>query len=59
MNYEDMTTQELKKTLLKVMQERQTHHYMLGWLSMAYVGYSDEDTERAVAIMQLKKYEAV
>jgi hypothetical protein len=57
MNYENMTTQELKKTLLKVMQQRETPHYMLGWLSMAYVGYGDEDTERTVAIMQLKKYE--
>lgn len=58
MNYETMTTPELKKKLVEVLQERESIHYMLGWLQAAYVTYWDEEIERAVAIKQLAQYGA-
>lgn len=56
MNYEKMTTPELKKKLVEVLQERESIHYTLGWLQSSYFDPKDEEIERAVAIKQLKAY---
>ncbi len=54
---EEVTTTEIKKKLIEVMKERESIHYMLGWLQSAYVNCYDEEIERAVAIKELKRYE--
>jgi len=57
MNYESMTTSELKKLVIQKMSERESIHYVFGWLKQSYILAMDEDIERAVAIKQLKEYE--
>ena len=59
MNYEDMTTSQIKKKLIEIMSERESEAYVFGWLRSAYIHQYDEDIERSVAIKQLKQYEAV
>lgn len=56
MNYEDMTSAEIKALLVKEMSNRETVQYMLGWLKQSYIHPADDDTERFVAINQLKAY---
>ena len=57
MDYDSMTDVELKKLLIKTMRERESIHYVLGWLEMSYVLAAYLDVERAVAIKQLRVYE--
>lgn len=55
---ETMTTAELKKKLIEVIRERESIHYLLGWLEQSYIMPVSEDIDRAVAINELKRYEA-
>jgi len=56
-NYEDMTDVELKKLLVKTIRERESLHYLLGWLEEAYTHYCLPEYERSIAIKELKRYE--
>jgi hypothetical protein len=56
MDYNDMTTKEVKKLLIDKMVELKGVNYALGWLRSAYVYAMDEDSERSVAIKQLQEY---
>ena len=56
MNYDDMTTKEVKKLLIDKMVELKGVNYALGWLRSAYFYAMDEDSERSVAIKQLQEY---
>ena len=56
MNYDDMSTKEVKKLLIDKMVELKGVNYALGWLRSAYVYAMDEDSERSVAIKQLQEY---
>jgi hypothetical protein len=58
MNYDDMTTSEIKKLLVAKMLELKGVHYAFGWLKTSYIFTMGEDTERAVAIKQLKEYDS-
>ena len=57
MDYNDMTTEELKKMLITEMKKRYSSDYMLGWLEMSYLQGVDDSIERAVAIKQLKGFQ--
>jgi hypothetical protein len=59
MNYDDMTTSEIKKMLIDKMLEQESVHYVLGWLKLSYFNPGDDALERAVAIKQLKEYGVV
>lgn len=56
MDYQNMSTKEIKTLLVKEMRERESVHYVIGWLMQSYISPSDEDTERDVAIKQLREY---
>ena len=58
MNYEDMTTTEIKKLLVNKMLELKGVNYAFGWLKISYIFPMGEDTERAVAIKQLKEFDS-
>jgi hypothetical protein len=58
MNYDDMTTSEIKKLLVNKMFELKGIHYTFGWLKTSYIFTMGEDTERAVAIKQLKEFDS-
>lgn len=57
MDYDSMTDVELKKLLIQTMRERESIHYVLGWLEMSYVLSAYHAGERAIAIRQLREYE--
>lgn len=57
MDYDSMSTAAIKSLLIDVMKERETLHYVIGWLRSSYCSPTHEDIERAVAIKQLKAYE--
>lgn len=57
MNYDSMTTADIKTRLIHMMKEKKGFHYTLGWLQSSYFHPQDEETERAVAIMTLKDME--
>ena len=56
MDYDNMSDYELKKMLIKTMKERESIHYVLGWLEMSYCSPTLPEIERDVAIKQLKAY---
>lgn len=56
MDYDSMTDVELKKLLIQTMRERESIHYVLGWLEMSYVLAACHAGERAVTIKQLEAY---
>lgn len=56
MNYETMTDAALKSLLIDTMKERESLHYVIGWLRQSYCSPTHEDIERAVAIKQLESY---
>ena len=56
MNYDDMTDAAIKNLLIDTMKERESLHFVIGWLRSSYCNPTDADTERAVAIKQLKQY---
>ena len=53
---EDMTTSDIKRKLIEVMSERESIHYVKGWLQESYLYPCSEEVERAVAIKQLNQY---
>lgn len=55
-DYDKLSDYELKKLLIKTMKEHESIHYVLGWLEMSYCCPTTPDTERDVAIKQLKAY---
>ena len=58
MNYDDMTTSEIKKLLVEKMIELKGVNYALGWLKTSYIFPMGEEIERSVAIKQLKEFES-
>ena len=56
MDYNSMSTTAIKNLLIDVMKERESLHYVIGWLRSGYCSPTHEDIERAVAIKQLKAY---
>ena len=55
--YEDMTDVELKKLLVKTIRERESLHYLVGWLEASYTYFCLPKQERNIAIRKLKRYE--
>lgn len=55
---EEMTTTEIKKKLIEVMEERLGIHFAFGWLLQAYLQPCGEEIDRIVAIKQLERYGA-
>jgi hypothetical protein len=58
MNYDDMTTSEIKKLLVNKMIELKGVNYALGWLKTSYIFPMGEEIERSVAIKQLKEFDS-
>jgi hypothetical protein len=58
MNYDDMTTSEIKKLLVNKMFELKGINYALGWLKASYIFPMGEEIERSVAIKQLKEFDS-
>ena len=58
MNYDDMTTSEIKKLLVAKMIELKGVNYALGWLKTSYIFTMGEEIERSVAIKQLKEFDS-
>jgi len=56
MDYDSMSTAAIKSLLIDTMKERESLHYVIGWLRSGYCTPADEDIERAVAIKQLESY---
>ena len=56
MDYDSMSTTAIKNLLIDVMKERESLHYVIGWLRESYCSPTHEDIERAVAIKQLEEY---
>lgn len=54
--YDNMSTAAIKSLLIDVMKERESLHYVIGWLRQSYCSPTHEDIERAVAIKQLESY---
>jgi hypothetical protein len=58
MNYDDMTTSEIKKLLVAKMIELKGVNYAVGWLKTSYIFPMGEEIERSVAIKQLKEFDS-
>lgn len=56
MDYDNMSTAAIKSLLIDTMKERETLHYVIGWLRSSYCNPGLPDIERAVAIKQLESY---
>jgi hypothetical protein len=56
MNYETMTDAALKSLLIDTMKERESLHFVIGWLRSSYCIPGPADIERVVAIKKLKEY---
>lgn len=56
MNYESMTDAALKSLLIDTMKERESLHFVIGWLRESYCNPGPADIERVVAIKKLKEY---
>lgn len=56
MDYANMTDAAIKSLLIDTMKERESLHYVIGWLRSTYCNPSLPDIERAVAIKQLEAY---
>ena len=56
MDYANMTDAAIKSLLIDVMKERESLHYVIGWLRSTYCNPGLPEIERAVAIKQLKAY---
>lgn len=57
MDYDSMSDAAIKSLLIDTMKERESLHYVIGWLRSTYCNPSLPDIERAVAIKQLREYE--
>lgn len=51
-----MTLTEAKKLLIDTMMEKESIHYVLGWLQHSYYYKYDDEIEMAVVTKQLKEY---
>lgn len=51
-----MTLTEAKKLLIETMREKESVHYVLGWLQHSYYYKHDDEIEMAVVLKQLKEY---
>jgi hypothetical protein len=56
MNYDDMTDAAIKNLLIDTMKERESLHYVIGWLRQSYCSPGPADIERVVAIKKLQEY---
>ena len=56
MNYDDMTDAAIKNLLIDTMKERESLHFVIGWLRQSYCSPTHADIERAVAIKKLQEY---
>jgi hypothetical protein len=56
MNYESMTDAALKNLLIDTMKERESLHFVIGWLRQSYCSPTHADIERVVAIKKLQEY---
>ena len=56
MNYESMTDAAIKSLLIDTMKERESLHFVIGWLRESYCNPTHADIERAVAIKKLQEY---
>lgn len=51
-----MRLSEAKELLIKTLREKESIHYVLGWLTNSYLAPQDDDTEKFVVTKQLAKY---
>lgn len=51
-----MKLSEAKDLLIKTLREKESIHYVLGWLTNSYLAPQDDDTEKFVVTKQLAKY---
>jgi hypothetical protein len=51
-----MTDAALKNLLIDTMKERESLHFVIGWLRQSYCSPTHADIERAVAIKKLQEY---
>lgn len=51
-----MTLTEAKKLMIGMMQEKESIHYVMGWLKQSYYGSYSDEIEAAVVTRQLKEY---
>jgi len=56
MNYESMTDAAIKNLLIDTMKERESLHFVIGWLRQSYCSPTHADIERVVAIKKLQEY---
>lgn len=51
-----MTLYEAKKLLIETMKEKESIHYVVGYLSNSYYAPQDDDTEKYIVTKTLAKY---
>lgn len=51
-----MKLSDAKKLLIETLKEKESVHYLLGWLSNSYLAPQDDDTEKYVVTQTLAKY---
>ena len=51
-----MKLYDAKKLLIETLKEKESVHYLLGWLSNSYLAPQDDDTEKYVVTQTLAKY---
>jgi hypothetical protein len=56
MNYDNMTDAAIKSLLIDTMKERESLHFVIGWLRSSYCSPGPAEIERAVAIKKLQEY---
>ena len=51
-----MKLYDAKKLLIETLKEKESVHYLLGWLSNSYLAPQDDDTEKYVVTKTLAKH---
>ena len=51
-----MKLSDAKKLLIETLKEKESVHYLLGWLSNSYLAPQDDDTEKYVVTKTLAKH---
>lgn len=51
-----MTLTEAKKLLIDTLKEKESIHYVVGYLSNSYLAPQDDDTEKYIVTETLAKY---
>lgn len=51
-----MKLSEAKDLLIKTLREKESVHYVLGWLTNSYLAPQDNETEKYVVTQTLAKY---